>query len=245
MQANSVNHPFYRSSDSVLDMLSDGASSDLATRDASAPADNAHAGAESSVFQGQFENCMEMYADVETVARYLDNHHDWFQRCARPMTADPLGENGYALTIGKFGSFGYEVEPKVGLDLLPQDEGVYRIQTISIPDYTPPGYDVDFRASLQLAAKDPASLADSDGAQPSAFTPSAFTNVEWELDLKVTIHFPRFINALPHSLIQGTGDRLLNQIVRQVSKRLTYKVQQDFHQTMGIPFSRPRRAFWR
>lgn len=238
MQANSVNHPFYRSSDSVLDVVPDGSPANLAAGNPSSKADDGST-SESSVFRGQFENCMEMYADIETVAKYLDNHHDWFQRCARPMTADPLGQNGYALTIGKFGSFGYEVEPKVGLDLLPQDEGVYRIQTIPIPDYTPPGYDVDFRASLQLAAKDPASLASSDGVEPSAFT-----NVEWELDLKVTIHFPRFINALPHSLIQGTGDRLLNQIVRQVSKRLTYKVQKDFHKTMGIPFSRPRRAFW-
>ncbi len=239
MQANSVNHSLYRSSDSVLNMVNEGIPSDLASRTHSTQADDSQTGAESSVFRGQFENCMEMYADVATVAQYLDNHHEWFQRCARPMTAEALGENGYALTIGKFGSFGYEVEPKIGLYLLPQDEGIYRIQTIPVPDYTPPGYDVDFRASLQLTAKDPASKASSDRQSSSAFT-----NVEWELDLKVSIHFPRFISALPHSLIQATGDRLLNQIVRQVSKRLTYKVQEDFHKEMGIPFSRPRRAFW-
>jgi hypothetical protein len=180
MQANSVNHPLYRSSDSVLDLVNDGASSDLASRSHLSQADNSHAGAESSVFQGQFENCMEMYADAATVAQYLDNHHEWFQRCARPMTADHLGENGYALTIGKFGSFGYEVEPKIGLDLLPQDGGVYRIQTIPIPGYTPPGYDVDFRASLQLAAKDPTSQGSSDGE-----IPKAFTNVEWEFKFKI------------------------------------------------------------
>ncbi|MEM7768943.1 MAG: DUF1997 domain-containing protein [Cyanobacteria bacterium P01_E01_bin.6] len=238
MQANSINHSFYRNADPILDI----------GRDAGAPENNSgcdqpsseHVKAEAtaSVFHGCFENCMEMYASPETVAQYLDEHHEWFRRCAHPMAADPLGDNGYALTIGRFKSFGYEIEPKIGLDLLPQDEGVYRIRTISIPDYTPPGYDVDFRASLHLSEKD------IDSCRDTGSSSKTFTTVEWELDLKVTIHFPRFIHALPHSLVQATGDRLLHQIVRQVSKRLTYKVQEDFHKTMGIPFEKPRRAFW-
>ncbi|BAY27044.1 hypothetical protein NIES2100_68650 [Calothrix sp. NIES-2100] len=162
---------------------------------------------------------MEMSAPAATVAEYLDTHALWFSRCAEPMKVQPLGENGYALIIGRFGSFGYEVEPKIGLELLPADEGVYRIHTIPIPDYRSPGYDVDYRASLQLVEK----LAE-------------VTHVEWELDLTVELHFPRFIQRLPKSLIQSTGDRLLNQIVRQVSRRLTRKVQEDFHQSLGIPF---------
>jgi hypothetical protein len=36
-------------------------------------------------------------------------------------------------------------------------------------------------------------------------------------------------------LIKSTGDRLLTEIVRQVSPRLTYKVQQDFHEQRGLP----------
>ncbi len=244
MQANSVNHSFYRSPDSVLDIVSDKAASDLASRTDPGYTEGSHVGSEVSVFRGHFENSMEMYADVDTVAGYLDDHHAWFRRCAHPMTADPLGENGYALTIGTFGSCGYEVEPKIGLDLLPQDKGVYRIQTIPIPGYAPPGYDVDFRASLELASKAADSRADSYN-EARGDEPSAFTNVEWELDLSVTIHFPKFIHALPNALVQATGDRLLHQIVRQVSKRLTYKVQEDFHQTMGIPFAKPRRPFWR
>jgi hypothetical protein len=60
--------------------------------------------------------------------------------------------------------------------------------------------------------------------------------VKWELDLVVDLHFPRFIQRLPYSLIQSTGDRILNQIVRQVSRRLTHTVQKDFHQSLNIPF---------
>jgi hypothetical protein len=66
--------------------------------------------------------------------------------------------------------------------------------------------------------------------------PFEITRVEWQLDLAVYIQFPKFIHRLPKSVIQSTGDRLLNKIVQQVSRRLTYKVQEDFHKSLGIPF---------
>lgn len=190
-------------------------------------------------FHSHFDDCMEMYAEPSVVAEYLDAHSDWFRRCAHPMEAEPLGQNGYALIIGRFGSFGYEVEPKIGLDLLPQDHGVYRIETIPIPGYTAPGYDVDFKAALELVEDQPGKDLDESGA-----TVSKLTRVEWQLDLTVTIHFPRFIQALPKSIIQNTGDSLLRQIVRQVSRRLTYKVQEDFHTSRGLPVPKRHRKWF-
>lgn len=177
---------------------------------------------EETKFCGTFNDCMELYAPAEIVSKFLLNHSEWFSRCAQPMKVEPLGENGYEIIIGRFGAFNYEVEPKIGLELLPPDEGVYRIHTIPIPNYQPPGYDVDYRASLQLA----------ETQNESNF----ITKVEWELHLNVYVQFPKFIKRLPDSLVQKTGDRLLNQIVRQVSRRLTRKVQQEFHQSLDIPF---------
>lgn len=185
-------------------------------------------------FYSQYIDSMEMHADFKTVAAYFDEHHSWFRRCAHPMKAEPLGKNGYALVIGRFGSYGYIIEPKIGLDLLPQDHGVYRIETIPIPDYVTNGYDVDFRAAMELVEKsaeeinDPAFYADSFSGK--------VTRVQWQLDLTVSIQFPRFIHrALPKQLIQTTGERLLRQIVRQVSQRLTRKVLEDFHTSHGVP----------
>ena len=170
-------------------------------------------------FCGHYSDCMKMYASAENVAKYLDNHTSWFSDCAQPMKVEPLGENGYALVIGRFGSFGYELEPKIGLELLPQEQGIYRIRTIPIPGYDPINYDVDYSASLQLF---------EDTIERNG-TLEYITRVEWELDLKVYIQFPKFIQRLPKSLVKSTGDKLLNQIVRQVSRRLTRKVQENFH----------------
>jgi hypothetical protein len=169
-------------------------------------------------FHSHFVGAMELNADVGTVARYLDVHQGWFCRCAHPMTVEPIGEQGYLLTIGRYGSFGFEVEPKIGLHLLPPDEnGVYKIETIPGVGEEQ-GYQVDFRAALELVEQ-------REAPQPA-------THVEWTLELDVALMFPKFIRRLPHALIQGTGDRLLTQIVRQVSRRLTAKVQDDFHASL-------------
>lgn len=226
MQANSAERYTIETSPSVL-----GATSSFIDGASLMEEELAQSVNEPVCFHGHFESCMEMYAEAKAVADYLDSHRSWFPRCAHPMQSEPIGESGYALTIGRFGSFGYEVEPKIGLDLLPQDQGVYRIQTIAIPGYTPPGYEVDFQASLQLIEVE----------SQAAHLPPKLTQVDWELDLKVQIQFPRFIHALPQGLVRTTGDRLLNQIVRQVSRRLTLKVQEDFHSTSGIPLPKRQR----
>lgn len=183
-------------------------------------------------FYGQFADCMEMYAGAQTVASYLQAHQGWFCRCAQPMNVEPLGQNGYALTIGRFGAFGYEVEPKIGLELLPPDNGVYRVKTIPVPEYVAPGYEVDFQSVMHLV--ETSADSSTQGFSGDRF-PCEITRVEWQLDLAVYIQFPKFIHRLPKSVIQSTGDRLLNKIVQQVSRRLTYKVQEDFHKSLGIP----------
>lgn len=193
-----------------------------------------YSSSEPTQFHSHFQDCMEMYAEASQVTAYLDAHQDWFCRCAQPMKVELIGKNAYALLIGRFGAFGYEVEPKVGLELLPQDNGIYRIQTIPVPNYVAPGYDVDFHAT-QSFVEVPASEYFHADERENAKLPEAITRVEWNLDLKVALRFPKFIHKLPQSLIQSTGDRILCQVVRQVSRRLTHRVQEDFHTTLGIP----------
>ena len=91
---------------------------------------------------------MEMRAPASVVESYLDRHEVWFQRCAAPMQVRPLEGNGYVLTLGRFGNFGFEVEPTIGLELLPQDEGIYRILTVPVVDGDP-GSSVPVRRGFQ------------------------------------------------------------------------------------------------
>lgn len=206
--------------------------------------DKPQEGTEPIWFKTFFTGYMEMYADAETVAKYFDDHSSWFRRCAHPMTAEPIGTTGYALTIGRFGALGYQVEPKVGLNLLPANNGVYLIQTIPVPDYTPPGYEVDFKAEQALVEvetdwQDANHTTDRHNTCPTDFAENLqvlngkMTRVEWKLNLAVGVCIPKFILGLPRQKIQNAGDRLLAEIVKQVSRRLTAKVQEDFHGFLG------------
>ena len=69
-------------------------------------------------FETHFEGCMEMYSHIEIVEDYFKQHQGWFCRCAKPMSVEPLGENGYILTVGHCGALGYEVEPKPTTEVL-------------------------------------------------------------------------------------------------------------------------------
>jgi hypothetical protein len=149
----------------------------------------------------------------------------------------PLGNNGYSLTLGRFGNFGFEVEPTIGLELLPQDRGVYRIVTAASDQPETPLerlYDVEFNASLKLQEQlNPAEENDGSALR---------TEVIWDLDLNVWIQLPGVISLLPEALVQTSGDHLLRQIVRRISRRLTWKVQEDFHASHGLNCPPRRRA---
>lgn len=191
-------------------------------------------------FFNRYEDAMTVNADPDVYRRYLDAHHEWFERCARPMVAEPMGDNSYAITIGRFGASGYQVEPKVGFRLLPEDQSVYRIETVPVPGYEPQGYDVDFQATMLVSPEEPAASADD--SAPSGEPKALATRIAWTLDLTVFVRFPKFIRVIPDSVLQSTGDRLLGQIVRQVSKRLNRKVILDFHESQGLPL--PKRSKW-
>lgn len=190
------------------------------------------------VFQTHFAGIMEMYSDLDTVAKYLNDHQGWFVRCAMPMKAKPFGENGYTLIIGSYGAFGYNVEPQMTVILEPPQANFYCMYSVPNPEFNHEGYEVDYLSKMYIESIPVSSAADGilkiyhrQGKQP----PDKITKVNWELDLQVKVRFPRFIYKLPLSLIQDTGDRLLSQIVKQISPRLSYKVQKDFHSHLDLP----------
>jgi hypothetical protein len=111
-----------------------------------------------------------------------------------------------------------------------------------VPGYVPPGYVVDFQAAMCLVELSVDELAQQHQLN-SAQMPTAITGAKWTLDLRVGVRFPQFIRSMSQSLIQTTGDRLLRNIVKQVSRRLSYKTQLDFHTTYNIPFPSPKKSY--
>jgi len=192
-------------------------------------------------FKIKYSDCMELYVDVETVAKHFASHRNWFCQCAHPMKVKPLGENGYDLLIGKFGSFGYQVEARVGLELLPPDSaGIYKIKNIKVPNYTPPGYEIKFQSEMKLVELATEQFCSQKEIQKLGL-PHVITGAKWDLDLTVGVKFPEFIQKMSPALIEKTGNNLLLKIVRQVSRCLSHKTQIDFHTTYNLPFPKQRK----
>ncbi|NUN66217.1 DUF1997 domain-containing protein [Pseudanabaena biceps] len=183
-----------------------------------------------NAFHNHYIGHMDLLADKVTVMKYLDAHQGWFRRCANPFKADPIGETGYAMGVGKVGAMGFQVDARVGLNLLPPDQNdVYRINTIPIPDQAPQEYEVDFQAEMRLRERS----LDPESAK-SLGQNLVLTEIEWDLNLTVSLNFPQFISRLSQDILQKTGDSVLGFVVKRVSKSLTAKVQDDFHKTHEI-----------
>ena len=186
-------------------------------------------------YTSSFADRMEMLAPTAVVADYLDRHEVWFERCAAPIQVKSLDRQSYGLTLGRFGNFGFEIEPTISLRLLPQDQLIYRIETTDLAwgDSTLRNlYEVDFQARMEL----------NPWAEAEGMDPGLATAVSWNLDLSVWVRLPQVITVLPDGLVQSSGDHLLRQIVRQVSRRLTWKVQEDFHAQYSLKCPPRRRA---
>ncbi len=190
-------------------------------------------------FRTDFKGFMEMYSDLQTVDQYLQQHEKWFVNCAKPMKAEPLENDGYTLTIGPFGSFGYKLEPKFSVVFESPQDGNYIMYNIPVPNYTPPGYEINYQSSMSLEEIPKEEAADGMTnvykKKKIKELPSSITRINWELHLVAKVKFPGFIYKLKQSLIQTTGDRLLSQIIRQISPKLSYKVQENFHSQMDLP----------
>jgi hypothetical protein len=190
-------------------------------------------------FQTQFVGYMEMYSNQQTVTNYLNAHQEWFCRCAKPMKTEAMGKNGYILSVGRFVFLGYKVEPKIAVVLLSSQDGVYLMTTIPLPEESDLGYEIDYKASMQLEEVSAKLAGKGIGKaykkQGLSQLPDVITKIRWQLQINVAIQFPKFIHKLSSIVIQKTGNHFISQIIHQISPNLTYKVQEDFHTCLHLP----------
>lgn len=175
---------------------------------------------------------MGLCAPAAMAAAYLDAHSDWLAPCVQPMRAEPLGAQGYLLTIGRFDAFGYRVEPQMAVVFESPQVGLYQFYNVPLTDQPPePLYKIHYQAAMQLQETNAAAVAW--GASNRVIAPIV-TRVDWYLNLTVTWQLPRLMAHVPRDWTQNLGETGLAQILQQMTPRLTQAVQQDFHQRHAL-----------
>jgi len=151
-------------------------------------------------FQTHFAGSMDMYSNQDTVADYLGAHEGWFCRCAEPMKTLPFGDNGYIITIGKYGAFGYELEPKIAVVLDLPVNGVYHTRSVPIPDQPFLGYLVDYQAIMKLEEmplSSPSQEIEAIFRQRGREIPELITQVTWDCVWMLWLSFPSLSIKFP------------------------------------------------
>ncbi|WP_408648793.1 protein kinase domain-containing protein [Tumidithrix elongata] len=168
-------------------------------------------------FRNYSSGTILLKGDMESVSKYIENHPQWLPQCILPLKARAIGANAYSLNIGKIGALGYEIDPTVNLYMTQDGRSNYQIKTQPIPAKDPNGYEVSFHSKIKLVE------------HPTRKPKNKTTRIEWDLTLIAKLDFPMFVMILPTSLVQRTGDAILNQVVKQVSDSFSEKISQDFH----------------
>ncbi|GAB4218538.1 MAG: DUF1997 domain-containing protein [Synechococcales cyanobacterium] len=165
--------------------------------------------------QGQ----VDLETPVEDLADYLRHHQEWIHRCFKPLKVNPLGEGNYRLHFFRIGGLGFELEPHFAISIWEEPLHQFRLDSLDLPEDEPLPYHVDCQATFRIEQ-----LPDTD---------RPITRVFWGLVLKIDIELPGFLQVLSRSLVQKVGIKVVNQVTRSMSDRLTHNVCTDFYRSVG------------
>jgi len=162
---------------------------------------------------------VDLETSVEDLADYLRHHQSWIHRCFKPLTVQPLGGADYRLQFFRIGGLGFELEPHFAITIWEDPQHCFRLSSLDLPEDEPLPYRVDCQATFRIEER--------------VQEPTAITRVYWGLILKVDIELPGFLQALSRPLVQKVGIKVVNQVTRSMSDRLTHNVCTDFYRSVG------------
>jgi hypothetical protein len=181
------------------------------------PEDEGAASPRSVRIQAGRQGQVAMETEREPLAAYLGEHQEWIDRCFKPLKVFPLSESTYKLQFFRIGGLGFELEPCFGVEIWAEEDYLFRLGSIDLPSDADLPYTVDCQSYFQLR-----DLPDS-----------GMTQVNWDLELDIWMELPCFLSAFPHSLVYNVGAKVVRQVTRRMSDRLTHNVCTDYYRSVG------------
>ena len=171
---------------------------------------------------------VDLETDQDTLAHYLHDHSEWIERCFKPLKVLPLSPETYKLQFFRIGGLGFELEPCFGVRIWPEQNNVFWLSSIDLPEEEGLPYTVDCLSYFRLEELDPAQHQDR------KYRPAeALTRVHWDLKLDIWMQLPGFLQALPYAFVYRVGTWVVHQVTRSMSDRLTHNVCTDFYRSVG------------
>ncbi len=172
---------------------------------------------------------VDLETDQATLADYLTQHSRWIERCFKPLQVYPLAADAYKLQFFRIGGLGFELEPCFGVQIWSEGDSLFRLGSIELPSDEGLPYRVQCQSSFRLEEISPTTRKDPKRQAPIV------TRVHWHLYLNIHMDLPGFLQALPYSLVHRVGSKVVQQVTRNMSDRLTHNVCSDFYRWIGKP----------
>ncbi|MEO1133639.1 MAG: DUF1997 domain-containing protein [Cyanobacteria bacterium J06639_1] len=157
---------------------------------------------------------VEMDTEREPLAVYLRQHPKWVARCFKPLKVEQLCDRTYRLQFFRMGGLGFNLEPCFGIEILPDEDYLFALNSIELPTDEGLPYHVDCYSSFLLEERQPGETIQ--------------TRVNWELKLDIQMQLPGFLLALPRKQVLAVGQGVVNQVARSMCKRLTRNICTDY-----------------
>lgn len=182
------------------------------------PEDESPASPRSVRIQAGRQGQVDMQTKRESLAAYLQEHQKWIDRCFKPLKVFPLSDSTYKLQFFRIGGLGFELEPCFGVKIWSEKHYMFRLSSIELPSDADLPYTVDCQSYFQL----------------EELPESGMTRVNWDLELDIWMELPRFLAAFPYNLVYNVGAKVVRQVTRRMSDRLTHNVCTDYYRSVGM-----------
>ncbi|BAC91438.1 DUF1997 domain-containing protein [Gloeobacter violaceus] len=149
---------------------------------------------------------VRLETDLPPLAGYLRKPDHWIPVGFRPLKVEAAAGT-YRLQLPEFGALGFRVAPRVALRVVEEDERLYRLHSVPLPD---PGYAVDFDGLFRL---DPAARA---------------VAVFWEANFGIRIELPGFLGMFPQPVVQAAAQAAVSAMNAGVCRSLVGNICRDF-----------------
>ncbi len=165
------------------------------------------------------QGAVDLETDLDRLASHLERHSEWMERCLKPLTVYALSADDYKLQFFQISGLGFSLEPCFGVKVWSEPNYVYCLRSIPLPEDEALPYTVDCWSYYHL----------------ESIVESEVTRVNWKLKLHIVLDLPKFLQALPDSMVYQVGVRVINQVTRTMTDRLTRNVCTDYYQSIGRP----------
>ncbi|AGY57657.1 DUF1997 domain-containing protein [Gloeobacter kilaueensis] len=150
---------------------------------------------------------VRLQTPLPPLVTYLRGPDHWVPVGFRPLKVQRTGAGHFDLQLPEFGALGFQLAPRMVLQLIEDDECRYRLLSVPSPASD---YQTDFSGLFQLTPRPPA------------------VDVFWEARFAIQLTLPGFLGMFPQPVVQSAAQTAVSAMSASVCQNLVHNICCDY-----------------